>query len=167
MKIKKIPKPKKKKKTEQNRYFQILEYIFKKKYVQDAKEFLFDRDEIIKAATALKIDVPKNIGDVLYSYRYRTEPPKYVAEHTPSGLGWTLLPDGKGKYKFSLGKKVEIAPSTTMAETKVLDSTPGIIVKYSMNNEQALLAKIRYNRLIDIFTGITCYSLQNHLRTST
>ena len=35
-----------------------------------------------------------------------------------------------------------------------------------MNDEQALLAKIRYNRLIDIFTGITCYSLQNHLRTT-
>ena len=35
-----------------------------------------------------------------------------------------------------------------------------------LGDEQALLAKIRYNRLIDIFTGITCYSLQNHLRTS-
>jgi hypothetical protein len=28
------------------------------------------------------------------------------------------------------------------------------------------LAKVRYNRLIDIFTGLTCYSLQNHLRTT-
>jgi hypothetical protein len=27
------------------------------------------------------------------------------------------------------------------------------------------LARLRYNRLIDIFTGLTCYSLQNHLRT--
>ncbi len=35
-----------------------------------------------------------------------------------------------------------------------------------MNDEQALLAKLRYNRLIDIFTGLTCYSLQNHLRTT-
>jgi hypothetical protein len=24
---------------------------------------------------------------------------------------------------------------------------------------------LRYNRLIDIFTGVACYSLQNHLRT--
>lgn len=37
---------------------------------------------------------------------------------------------------------------------------------YSFDDEQALLAKLRYNRLIDIFTGVTCYSLQNHLRTS-
>ena len=31
---------------------------------------------------------------------------------------------------------------------------------------RALLAKLRYNRLIDTFTGVTCYSLQNHLRTT-
>jgi hypothetical protein len=28
------------------------------------------------------------------------------------------------------------------------------------------IAKLRYNRLVDIFTGVTCYSLQNHLRTT-
>ncbi len=53
-----------------------------------------------------------------------------------------------------------------MTETKVPDSTPGVIAKYALNDEQALLAKLRYNRLIDIFTGVACYSLQNHLRTT-
>ena len=37
---------------------------------------------------------------------------------------------------------------------------------YALSDEQALLAKLRYNRLIDIFSGVTCYSLQSHLRTS-
>ena len=37
---------------------------------------------------------------------------------------------------------------------------------YSLQDEQALLAKVRYNRLIDILTSLTCYSLQNHLRTT-
>ena len=46
------------------------------------------------------------------------------------------------------------------------DSTPGIIAKYAFSDEQALLARVRYNRLIDIFLGIACYSLQNHLRTT-
>ena len=49
---------------------------------------------------------------------------------------------------------------------KVPDATPEIITKYSLSDEQALLAKIRYNRLLDIFLGITTYSLQNHLRTA-
>ena len=48
---------------------------------------------------------------------------------------------------------------------KVPDATPGVIGMYALNDEQALLAKLRYNRLIDIFTGVACYSLQNHLRT--
>jgi len=37
---------------------------------------------------------------------------------------------------------------------------------YALTDEQALLAKLRYSRLIDIFTGLTCYSLQSHLRTT-
>ena len=53
-----------------------------------------------------------------------------------------------------------------MTATKVPDSTPGVIAKYALSDEQALLAKLRYNRLIDIFLGIACYSLQNHLRTT-
>jgi len=59
-----------------------------------------------------------------------------------------------------------IIPSPNLVETKIPDATPGIINKYAMNDEQALLARLRYNRLIDIFTGLTCYSLQNHLRTT-
>ena len=59
-----------------------------------------------------------------------------------------------------------IVPNTRLAAIKVPNSTPGIIERYALNDEQALLAKLRYNRLIDIFTGITCYSLQNHLRTT-
>lgn len=59
-----------------------------------------------------------------------------------------------------------LLPNPNLALTKVPDATPGIIAKYAFNDEQAVLARIRYNRLIDIFLGITSYSLQNHLRTS-
>jgi hypothetical protein len=59
-----------------------------------------------------------------------------------------------------------IVPAPMLAETKVPDATPGLIALYALNDEQALLAKLRYNRLIDTFTGITCYSLQHHLRTT-
>jgi len=40
------------------------------------------------------------------------------------------------------------------------------VAKYALSDEQALLALVRYNHLIDIFLGIACYSLQNHLRTA-
>ena len=60
----------------------------------------------------------------------------------------------------------EIKPNQQLMRTDIPDATPGSISMYALSDEQALLATIRYNRLIDIFTGLTCYSLQNHLRTS-
>ena len=59
-----------------------------------------------------------------------------------------------------------LIPNESISVTKVPDSTPGVIAKYALSDEQALLAKLRYNRLVDIFTGVACYSLQNHLRTA-
>lgn len=49
---------------------------------------------------------------------------------------------------------------------KIRDSTPGIVKRYSISEEQALLAIVRYNRLVGTFLGIICYSLQDHLRTT-
>lgn len=59
-----------------------------------------------------------------------------------------------------------IIPNENLSETKIPDATPGVIGKYALSDEQALLAILRYNRLVDIFSGVTCYSLQSHLRTS-
>lgn len=53
-----------------------------------------------------------------------------------------------------------------LATIKIPDATPSIVAKYALIDEQALLTKLRYNRLVDIFTGVTCFSLQNHLRTT-
>lgn len=73
---------------------------------------------------------------------------------------------GRAKYRFVLVREWAVAPNLAYAQIKVPDATPGIIAKYAFGDEQALLTKLRYNRLIDIFTGVTCYSLQNHLRTT-
>ena len=59
-----------------------------------------------------------------------------------------------------------LIPNPNLAVTKIPDSTPGIITKYAFSDEQAVLARVRYNRLVDIFLGIACYSLQNHFRTT-
>ena len=40
------------------------------------------------------------------------------------------------------------------------------MAQHALSEEQALLAKVRVNRLIDILTGLTAYSLQNHLRST-
>lgn len=149
-----------------NRYSQIIERIFLKYFKRGANEIPFERVDIIQAAENLSINLPKNIGDILYSFRYRAQLPESIAEKAPAGAEWIIRPAGRARYKFVLTTKSSIVPSTMLAETKIPDATPGVISKYKLNDEQALLAKLRYNRLIDIFTGLTCYSLQNHLRTT-
>ncbi len=65
-----------------------------------------------------------------------------------------------------LAARWSVVPDPNRTIIKVPDATPGVIAKYALNDEQALLARLRYNRLIDLFSGITRYSLQSHLRTS-
>jgi hypothetical protein len=151
-----------------NRYVQIIEHVFDQHYKRDMSEFEFTRAEFVAAAQRLKIDLPKNLGDLPYTFRYRLQLPASIAQRASADHEWIIRPAGRSRYRFVLIAKgtASITPSTMLAETKVLDSTPGVIAAYALSDEQALLAKLRYNRLIDIFTGLTCYSLQNHLRTT-
>ena len=149
-----------------NRYSKIIEAIFSKYFQKGAREISFERGDIVTAAEKSRIKLPKNLGDVLYSFRYRTPLPDTIIEKAPKGFEWIIRPAGRARYKFVLVTKSTVLPSRILAETKIPDATPGVIGKYRLNDEQALLAKLRYNRLIDIFTGLTCYSLQNHLRTA-
>ncbi len=149
-----------------NRYSKLIENVFTQNYKKGAHEVLFQRDDLVNTATKLGIKLPKNLGDIVYSFRYRAALPESIRNCAPEGLEWVIRPIGQAKYKFSLTAMPRILPNALLAETKIPDAMPGIIVKYAFNDEQGLLAKLRYNRLIDIFSGVTCYSLQNHLRTT-
>lgn len=149
-----------------NRYTKLIEDIFLRHYKKGADEIPFERSELIETAARLNIDMPKNLGDITYTFRYRGTLPSSILAKSPQDKMWVIRPAGRGRYKFALVRAMIISPNPAMVETKIPDATPGVITKYSQNDEQALLAKIRYNRLVDIFTGLACYSLQNHLRTT-
>jgi len=149
-----------------NRYSRIVERIFEDRFKPGATAVPFSREDIVEAARALGIKLPKNLGDVLYSFRFRTELPPSITGKAPTGKVWILRPAGRGQYSFFATKVAVFGPRIGASVTKVPDSTPGLIDRYAQSDEQALLAKLRYNRLVDVFTGITCYSLQSHLRTT-
>jgi hypothetical protein len=149
-----------------NRYVQIIEAIFSRHYQAGATKVPFERSDIIRAAAELGVQLPKNPGDILYSFRYRAQLPDSIVEKAPAGYEWIIRPAGRARYQFVLARAAIIVPSDILVETKVPDATPGVIIRYTLNDEQALLARLRYNRLIDIFAGVACYSLQNHLRTT-
>ena len=155
---------------------EIIEEIFnlKTKGQQNVAEVPFRRQDIVTAAHSVNAKklredrkkIPKNLGDVVYSLRYRTSIPKAINQKAPTGKEWAIFPAGRSLYELRPVRVNLIKPAKGRQTIHIPDSTPGVIAKYSQSDEQALLARIRYNRLLDVFTGLTCYPLQSHLRTS-
>jgi hypothetical protein len=147
------------------RYVQIIDAVFHRYWKKGKTEFRFERGEMEEICEKLNIKRPKNLGDVIYTFRYRRPLPQSILSTQPSDRGWLILGDGDARYRFRLNKLTHIRPTNGLLVRKIPDATPEIIAGYALSDEQALLAKVRYNRLIDTFLGITAYSLQNHLRT--
>lgn len=152
--------------TETHRYKALIESIFFDHWKQGVAEFIFVRDEIKKKADELGIELPDNIGDVPYSFRYRIAFPQKIIDTQSAGREWIIEGAGRSKYRFKLVPATRIKPSDTLVTIGIPDATPELIRAYALDDEQALLAIVRYNRLIDTFLGLTTYSLQNHLRTT-
>ena len=149
-----------------NRYHALIEKIFFDGYSDGTTEIPWERGDLERAADDLGIQLPKNLGDVVYSIRYRSPMPASILDTQPEGKEWVIRGQGRAKYAFKLVKINRIVPRDDMVAIKIPDATPEIIGQYALSDEQALLAKVRYNRLIDVFLGLVAYSLQNHLRTT-
>ena len=149
-----------------NRYGRVVARVFREKRPPDAAEFVFERADLERAAKQEGIDLPKNLGDVIYSFRYRTRLPPEIESTQPDGFEWIIEGAGKARYRFVLSKINRIVPSSSRRKIKLPDATPEIIGGNALTDEQALLAKVRYNRLIDTFLGVTAFSLQYHVRTT-
>ena len=148
------------------KYEQILCWVFEQRYSAGSEHIEWDREDLVDGAAALGLPRVKNLGDVPYTYRFRKDMPSAIAAKAPNGKEWIIRGAGDGKYRFdAIPKQNRIEPNPSLSVTKIPDATPEIIGAAALNDEQALLAKVRYNRLIDIFLGVASYSLQNHLRT--
>lgn len=147
-------------------YRRIIERVFLDRYKSGDTEVAFLREDLIDTANALGVPVPKNLGDIVYSFRSRRAFPKSVSQTAPPNKHWSIRGAGRGAYKFRLVTVSRIVPNPALMTIKIPDATPEIVAAHSMSDEQALLAKIRYNRLLDVFLGVSAYSLQSHLRTS-
>ena len=79
-------------------YVSIVEKIFFDHYKEGASEFEFERDEIAEAATYLGVTFPKNLGDVVYTFRYRKKLPGRILATQPEGKHWLILGAGAARY---------------------------------------------------------------------
>lgn len=144
-----------------NRYESVIEHVFFKYYKKGAASVSFTRDDFVSSANELGIGVPKNLGDITYSFRNRAALPARINATAPKAKSWIIKSAGRARYQFVPVDVDRFIPNHSLMRTSIPDATPGIVAQYAMSDEQALLAKLRYNRLLDIFTGLTCYSLQS------
>lgn len=152
---------------EENRYVQSMRRLFDKKWNRKKPGFDWKREELTEIAKELGIPVSKNLDDNIYSIRHGWDDlPEEIRKLAPSGKAWLLLPNGKGAYRFVLAERAFLDPDSSMQPIEIPDSTPQLVARYAKKDEQAVLARIRYCRLIDIFMGLAAFQLQSHMRTT-
>ncbi|MYK84091.1 MAG: endonuclease, partial [Gammaproteobacteria bacterium] len=77
-------------KSKSNRYKTLIDKIFLDRYADGAVEVPFERSDIEDAARDLGIPLPKNIGDLVYSFRYRTPMHESILETQTEGREWVI-----------------------------------------------------------------------------
>ena len=148
-----------------NDYESVIQRVFADSYDGDSVAFEFSRADLLTAASELGISV-SNIGDVTYAFRSRRELPSAIRATAPEGQEWIIRGAGRGQYRFELSSSAYFDPSPHLSETLIPDGTPALVRLYNQTDEQALLAIVRYNRMIDVFVKLSCFSIQSHLRTT-
>jgi hypothetical protein len=148
-------------------YDQVILHVFERIFHKhEGGDYLpFTKADIERAITELGLGLStKNVPDIVYTYRSGRSP---LPDAITSYGRWAIEGEGKGRYAFrKLSRSPYFDVPTDIAITQILDATPGIVMKYQGLDEQAILARIRYNRLLDIFTTLTTYHLQSHFRTT-
>jgi hypothetical protein len=128
------------------------------------------RDLIAELLKSKQLDADVgNVPDIKYTFDARRDFPAAIA-----GDGyWAIVGRGKGKYRFvrmphrnliSLATDLPVAIEENRKKT---DETPRIVRMVLGNDEQATMARVRWNHLVRDFTGLqTVYQLQGHERTT-
>ena len=93
-----------------SRYSALIEKIFFDHYQKGESAFEFDRNEIKAAAQSLGLDLPDNIGDVIYSFRFRKPLPEKIIETQPKEMEWVIELAGTARYRFKLVNINRISP---------------------------------------------------------
>lgn len=146
-------------------YDQVINHVFKRVFITNTDYLPFSKEHIEQAIQELGLQLStKNVPDIIYTYRSRRSSlPEFILQYG----SWAIEGRGKGQYAFRhLARSPYFDIPADIEITRILDATPHIVLKYQSSDEQAVLARIRYNRLLDIFTSLTTYHLQGHFRTT-
>ncbi len=76
-------------------YDRIIEHVFLRRHSPGAHEAHFEREDLTQAAEQLGLPRPKNLGDIVYTYRYRRPLPSAIMDRVPPGESPERRPAGQ------------------------------------------------------------------------
>ena len=82
--------------SKSNVYATIIEEIFESKFKKGMTQVDFERSDITAAAKRRGVRRPSNVGDVVYSARYRGNLPESVQSTATRGREWIIRGTGSG-----------------------------------------------------------------------
>ena len=94
-----------------NRYQALIGRIFHDHYKEGMTEFEFERSELDSNAKKLNIELPDNLGDVIYSFRYRASLPNDIVKTAKAGKERIIEPAGRARYRFELAASAALFPT--------------------------------------------------------
>jgi hypothetical protein len=144
----------------------LIAEVFRERHEPGATQVPFTRDDIIDAAVRIGVARPKNIGGVIYQYRYMKPMPDSVAADAPADTEWVIRGRGSAKYAFEAVPHAWFTPSEDVPEILVPSATPRLIEQHALDDEQALLSTVRHASLVSLATGVVAHHLQSHVRST-
>jgi len=99
----------------------------------------------------------------VYTYPRRRDWPDEIA----ATGHWDLARDWQGDAQhcfIKLTHPLTLAPET-LQENEIPYAVPEIVDQSVGQDEQGIVTRARYNRLVDVFTGLAAFHLQSHVRT--
>jgi hypothetical protein len=146
----------------------VIQHVFNKLFRPGLKEVPFTVDDIRAAVEEVAEQNPGYTEGNIFDVRYEFTSGRQALPAEIDKLGpWMIEGRGKAKYAFiKLAQGPGVVIPSDLMPIMLPDATPEIVMGYAGSDEQGILARIRYNRLLDIFLQLTCYHLQNHWKTS-
>jgi hypothetical protein len=147
---------------------EVIRLVFEKRHTRGATEVPFTLQDIREAVKEVMAANPAYKEDNIPDIKYQFSAGRHALPKAVDRLGpWMIVGRGKSKYAFlKLKEPPAIHVSTDLLTILLPDATPQIVLEYGGQDEQGILARVHYNRLLDTFLELTCYHIQNHWRSS-
>jgi hypothetical protein len=144
-------------------YDQILSDLFFKFYSPAMDTIPFAHKDLVESAS--RYDKHNNISDIIYTYRHGRRPYPAAIQKIAQGRDWAIEGTGKSSYEFvTVDQNFFYAnPQCPIIEIHNQSIAPQLLEQIGQD-EQATLAIIRTNKLLDTFLSASLDHIQSHKR---